>query len=124
MSIVNLKFKNALEFDKGFSKLQKKFFHLDEDIETLKKALFVQHYNSDSFGHEVSVRISKLGNKVKVPIFKVKKFYSQDMKGKGSKSGFRIMYAFEEEKDLITFLEIYHKSKQSNHTNAIIYKYF
>jgi len=69
-------------------------------------------------------RISGLGKDIILPIYKLRKFYSDDFKGKGKKSGFRVIYAYDEENEKITLIEVYHKNKQSNHDIQRIKKYF
>jgi len=68
--------------------------------------------------------ISGLGANVKAPIYKVKHFRSRDFRGKGSRSGFRIIYAHIQHTNKIIFIEIYHKSNKSNHDVERIKKYF
>jgi mRNA-degrading endonuclease RelE of RelBE toxin-antitoxin system len=106
------------EFSKDFDKLCKKYHHFKEDFERAKRVLISQPIMHDA------PRISNLGKNVILPIYKLKKFYSDDFKGKGKKSGFRIIYAYDEEKEKITLVEVYHKNKQSNHDIARIKKYF
>ncbi|MCS7123738.1 MAG: hypothetical protein RMJ17_04215 [Candidatus Aenigmarchaeota archaeon] len=55
------------------------------------------------------VRIT--GLKVQTEIYKVKHFRCKDMKGKGSHSGIRIIYAYLPEQNKIEFVEIYYKEK-------------
>ncbi|MCL7476286.1 MAG: hypothetical protein SCH39_03880 [Methanosarcinales archaeon] len=80
----------------------KKYKHLEEDFERFKKALEINQPQQI----RGTFRISDLGINVKIPIYKVKYFRSQDFKGKGSKSGFRIIYAHmnEENKILLSFI--------------------
>jgi len=44
--------------------------------------------------------------------FKVKKFQCKSLKGRGAKSGIRIIYAYFPTEQKIVFLEIYFKAKQ------------
>ena len=93
------------EFSKEFARLLKKWRDLEDDLAVLKRVLAVAPR-----GHEPSVaRISSLG--IKTEIYKVKHFRCSAMKGKGARSGIRIVYAFLPEKQKIEFIEIYYKEK-------------
>jgi len=98
----------------------KKYKHLKEDFERFKKALEI----SQPQEMRGTFRISDLGVNVKIPIYKVKHFRSQDFKGKGSKSGFRIIYAHMNKEHKIIFIEFYHKNNKTNHDVKRIKKYF
>lgn len=114
------KFEFVPEFHTDFRKLRKKHIHLEEDFERLKKVLGIDPLN----GARRTVRISNLGHNVVIPVYKVKHFRSQDYKGHGSKSGFRIIYTYIAEDQKIIFIEFYHKSNQTNHDVKRIKKYF
>lgn len=93
------------EFEKEFHILLKKWRSLKEDIGRLKRVLEQQPR-----GYSPSiVRISNL--KVQTEIYKVKHFRCADMKGKGSHSGIRVIYAYFPEQVRIEFVEIYYKEK-------------
>ena len=66
--------------------------------------------------------ISDLG--IKTKIFKVRKFRCKSLKGSGSNSGIRIIYALLEEEHKIEFIEIYFKRNQANHNKGRILKYY
>ena len=110
------------EFEKDLKKLKKKYKTLDGDLEVFKKALKVYPRNLTGV-----VRISSLGEKIKTEIYKARKFYCKSLKGKGSKSGIRVVYAYvpeEDKENKIILIEIYHKGKKSNHDIKRIEKYF
>jgi mRNA-degrading endonuclease RelE of RelBE toxin-antitoxin system len=99
--------------------LCKKYRHLKQDLETAKKVLRCLPENRN-----LAVRIPDLGREVKVPIYKLKKFRSRDFKGRGARSGFRIIYAYERAENRVTLIEIYHKNKKDNEDRDRILKYF
>jgi len=70
------------------------------------------------------VRVSGVGSSVGVEIYKVRHFRCRSLKGKGSRSGIRIVYAYLPDENKIVFIEAYTKQKQSNHNKGRIYKYF
>ena len=100
------------EFEKDFKKLTKKFKTLEEDINSfVANQLKLTHKrNIDNGG---VVRISDLG--IEYPrIYKAGKFACKALKGKGSASGIRIIYAYYEKDDIIEFIEIYYKGDKKN----------
>ena len=108
------------EFEREFEKLSKKFKTLDEDFQTfidVQLKLF-HKLKQDNRG---IVKVSNLG--IQYPlIFKVVKFACKALKGRGAKSGIRIIYAYYEEKDTIEFVEIYFKGNKENEDRERILK--
>jgi len=100
------------EFDRDFKKLLKKFKTLEEDFETfINTQLNLYHkLNIDNNG---IFKITGLGIETQ-KIFKAKKFACKSLKGKGVKSGIRIIYAYYEAIDSIEFVEIYYKGDKEN----------
>mgnify|MGYP004703151487 FL=1 len=92
------------DFTKDLKQLSKKYKTIIEDVEVVKKVLFVNPNERPPF----SYRIDNLG--LETCIIKVKKIASKSFKGKGVHSGFRIIYAHYEDIDKIFLIEIYHKS--------------
>ena len=107
------------EFGKELKKFCRKYRHLGEDLERAKKVL-----NYDPENPNLVQRISGLGKDVQMPIYKLRKFRSTDFKGKGSRSGFRIIYAYDKKENRIIFVEIYHKSRKKVEDRNRISKYF
>ncbi|MCK4319447.1 hypothetical protein KAW38_02645 [Candidatus Micrarchaeota archaeon] len=105
------------EFQKDLKKLCKKYRNLQKDFERLKSVLRVEPTNKAN-------RVDELGKSVEVPIYKVKKFRSTDFKGKGNKSGFRVIYAYGEEQGKIIMIQIYHKNKTKDLDRERVYTYF
>ena len=95
-----MEFSYLLEFRKDFEKLSKKYLSLEEDLNILKQLLdkYPEGFSSIIFP------ISDLG--IKTKIFKVRKFRCKFLKGSGSNSGIRIIYALFEEEQKIEFIEI------------------
>ncbi len=113
-----MEFSYLLEFRKDFEKLLKKYLSLEEDLNILKQLLdkYPKGFSS------IILTISDLG--IKTKIFKVRKFRCKSLKGSGSNSGIRIIYALFEEKQKIEFIEIYFKGNQTNHNKERILKYY
>ncbi len=98
-----MEFSYLLEFEKDFEKLLKKYLSLEEDLNILKQLL--GKYPKGFL--PIIFPISDLG--IKTKIFKVRKFRCKSLKGSGSNSGIRIIYALLEEEQKIEFIEIYFK---------------
>ena len=118
--MVDVKFEAVPEFRKELKKLSKKYRSLNDDFENFQKVLTKTLSNHTSGTFE----ISDLGANVKTSIYKVKNFRSRDFRGKGCRSGFRIIYAHMQDSGKIIFIEIYHKSNKSNQDVRRIKKYF
>jgi len=101
------------EFRRDFKKLSKKrFVSLPDDMDTfINTQLQLFHKLNIDIGGVV--RISDLGIDYPI-IYKVKKFACKSIKGKGVRSGIRIIYAYYEKENIIEFIEIYHKSDKLN----------
>jgi mRNA-degrading endonuclease RelE of RelBE toxin-antitoxin system len=113
-----MEFDSLSEFRKDFEKLLKKYPSLIEDFNILKQFL-CKHPRGFP---PIIFQISDLG--IKIEIFKVKKFRCKSLKGSGSNSGIRIIYALLEKEQKIEFIEIYFKGKKSNHDKERILKYY
>lgn len=109
----------VVEFENDIRKLKRKYRHIYEDVERFCKVLAVELPKSLNGTYQ----ITSCDHNVGCHIYKVKHFRSTDLMGKGSRSGFRIIYAYKEGNDKVTLLEIYHKNKKQNEDRARILKY-
>jgi len=77
------------------------------------------------WGHSNSgiVQISGLSIS-QLPIYKARKFACKSLKGRGSHSGIRIIYAYFEDDDRIELVEIYFKGDKENEDRQRILKYY
>jgi mRNA-degrading endonuclease RelE of RelBE toxin-antitoxin system len=107
------------EFEEDLEKLKKKYVHLKKDLNTVLKVLTKEPNNPNR-----SFKISNLKSPTRFPIFKLKKFKSADFSNAGSRSGFRLIYAYDKNENIITLIEIYHKKRQKNENKDRILKYF
>ena len=107
------------EFSSDLKKI-KKFRSIYEDLQRFTTALEV--VLPDCL--RGTVPISRLGEDVKVPVYKVKHFRCTSLTGKGSMRRFRIIYVYDEGKDRVTLIEIYFKNGKQNHDKERILKYF
>lgn len=100
------------EFDKDFKKLEKKYRTLSADFATMKRAnieaLYIHNINNGSI-----VPIEGFCGD-RYTSNKVRKFSCAALKGKGARSGIRVIFIWETELNKVTFIEIYVKSDKPN----------
>ena len=100
----------------------KKFRSIESDLETFKKALSTLLCEDINAVLPGTKTINNLGAKVKISIYKVKHFRCQTLKGKGSRSGIRVIYTFKDNK--IILIEIYYKENKEKEDRTRILTYF
>ncbi|CAD6493095.1 MAG: hypothetical protein CHKLHMKO_00415 [Candidatus Argoarchaeum ethanivorans] len=112
-------FEEVPEFSNDLKKLYRKHKSIYSDLQTFEKALVVKLP-----GYLPGTKhISNLGKNIEIPIYKVTHFRCASLKGKGVRSGIRIIYTYIQNKQKIVLIEIYHKNKQENHNRDRIIKY-
>ncbi len=92
------------EFNRDFKRLLKKYKTLKDDLVVLKQVLEVFPNERPPF----SYRMNNLA--IESYVVKVKKIACKSLKGKGVKTGLRLIYAFLPEKQKIVLIEMYHKN--------------
>jgi len=110
------------DFMKDFKKLKKNYPTLKQDLKVfINNQLKLSHkLNIENSG---IVRISGLS--ISEPkIYKARKFACKSLKGRGSYSGIRIIYAYFEDDDRIELVEIYFKGDKENEDRQRILKYY
>ena len=114
--------KHLSEFDRDLKQLKKRFRTIEDDLERLLQ-YSVYAYHKLGQDNEGIKRISGLN--IDCPkIYKVRKFTCLYLKGTGSYSGLRLIYAYYEDKDTIELVEIYFKGDKTNEDRDRIYKYY
>ena len=109
------------EFDKDLKKLKKFRTLIDDlDIFTEKQLQLFHKLGVDNKG---IVQISNLGFEYP-KIYKARKFACRALKGKGSASGIRVIYAYFEDEDRIEFIEIYYKGDKENEDRERILRHY
>lgn len=114
-----MKYEETAEFKRDFKKLLKKFLSLQEDLEINKKYR-IELFHIQRIDNRSIFRIDGIGNYGELQFFKIKKFQCKSLKGRGAKSGIRVIYAFFPSQQKIVFLEIYFKAKQENESRQRI----
>ena len=109
------------EFKRDFKKLLKKFRSLEDDLETAKLAA-IELYHLQKINNLSIFPIPGCCTE-DVQICKIKKFACRALKGRGAKSGIRIIYAYNEKLYKVDFIEIYFKADQENEDQERIKQY-
>lgn len=109
------------EFQKDLKKLLKKFRSLEEDLELAKKAA-IELFHLQKINNLSVFPIPGFCTE-KILIYKIKKFACKALKGRGSKSGIRIIYAFHVKSLRVDFIEIYFKANRENEDQERIKRY-
>ena len=110
------------EFEKDLKKLKKRFRTLDFDLENFIKVQLKMFHKLD-IDNKGIIEISGLG--IEYPqIYKARKFVCKSLKGTGSRSGIRIIYAHYFKEDIIEFIEIYFKGDKENEDRERIERFY
>ena len=101
------------EFNKEFKQLLKKYRTLQEDFDLFKERILTYRENGTGkflfWRPPGIVRISNLG--IETEVYKVKHFSCRALKGRGSRSGIRIIYAYFPDNTKVEFVQIYFKER-------------
>ena len=108
---MKIRYKTTSKFDKDLKKLSKKLRTLKDDIEVAKRNVIELYHLQNIDNHSVFPIQSFCFDEVSV--FKIKKFACKSLKGKGVRSGIRVIYAFFPESFNVIFIEIYYKKRNN-----------
>lgn len=113
---------NAIDiFQKDLKKLLKKYRTLEEDLETAKRDA-IELYHLKKIDNQSIFPIQGFCTE-EIQICKIKKFACKALKGKGAKSGIRVIYAFCCQSCKVDFIEIYFKGEKQNEDRERIRAY-
>ncbi|HPR18777.1 MAG TPA: hypothetical protein PLD62_11085 [Candidatus Cloacimonadota bacterium] len=102
----------SAEFQSDLKSLKKRFRTLDTDLQTFIK-IQIKLFHELKLDNQGIIEIAGLG--IENPkIYKARKFACCSLKGTGSRSGIRIIYAHFPDLDKIEFIEIYYKGDKEN----------
>ena len=116
-----INYKNTLGFEKDLKKLLKKFRTLEDDIEIAKKNA-IELYHLEKIDNDAVEPIPNFCTE-ELKIYKLKKFACKALKGRGVKSGIRIIYAYYVLTQTVDFIEIYFKGESENEDKERIKQY-
>lgn len=109
------------EFQKDFKRLLKKFKSLEEDL-VLVKIAAIELFHIQKINNLSIFPIQAFCTE-EIHVCKIKKFACKALKGRGSKSGIRVIYAFHCVDLKIDFIEIYFKGEKENEDRERIKDY-
>ena len=100
------------EFERDVRKLLKKYGTLEEDLAiAIRSALYAHHKLKQNYDGIVSASYLNIGTH---SYYKLRKMACMSIRGKGKRSGLRLIYAYYEDTGAIELIEIYHKSSKEN----------
>jgi len=108
-------------FQKDIGRLLKKFRTLEDDLEVAKRDA-IELYHLKHIDNRSVLPIQGFCTE-EIQICKIKKFACKSLKGRGAKSGIRIIYAFHCKNYKVNFIEIYFKGKKANEDRKRIKNY-
>jgi hypothetical protein len=100
------------EFDKDLKRLLKRFNTLLDDLETAKKNA-IELFHIQKINNQSCFPIPSICSE-SITICKLKKFACKALKGKGVKSGIRVIYAYFIQQEKVVLIEIYYKGDKGN----------
>lgn len=116
-----IKYYTIKPFRKDLKKLIKKYRTLEEDLETAKRNA-IELYHLKNIDNRSIFPIEGFCSE-EILICKIKKFACKALKGRGSRSGIRIIYAFHCQSYKVDFIEIYFKGDKENEDQERIKEY-
>lgn len=99
-------------FSKDLKQLLKKYRSLEEDLEVFIRAQLFPYHKLEVDNNGLFL-IDNLGFELP-KVYKAKKFACKALKGRGVRSGIRLIYAYLPEFDEIYLLEIYSKNEKES----------
>ena len=106
-----INYKTLPEFDKDFKALLKRYRTLESDFETFKKYT-IETFYEQSIPTTAFVPVEGFCGENYVSN-KVRKFACKSLPGRGSQSGIRIIFVWQESLRLVTFVEMYFKGDKA-----------
>ncbi|MFC1808205.1 hypothetical protein ACFL0T_07590 [Candidatus Omnitrophota bacterium] len=113
--------KRLPEFERDLKKLRK-FHTLEEDLKSFTQTQ-LNLFHKQGIDNRGVVQVPDLGI-VYPKIYKARKFACKSLRGKGSATGIRIIYAYFENLDTIEFIQIYYKGRRENADRERILRHY
>ncbi|MBI5375080.1 MAG: hypothetical protein HZA77_06565 [Candidatus Schekmanbacteria bacterium] len=108
-------------FKRDLKKLLKRFKTLESDLQVVKRDA-IELFHLKKIDNQSIFPIHGFCTN-KILICKIKKFACKALKGRGAKSGIRVIYAFYADALKVEFIEIYFKADQKNEDRERIKEY-
>lgn len=109
------------EFQKDFKRLLKKFKSLEDDLELVKIAV-IELYHLQKINNLSTFPIQGCCAE-EIQVCKIKRFACRALRGRGSKSGIRVIYVFHCINLKVEFIEMYFKGEKENENRERIKDY-
>lgn len=119
---MKIKYEVTDYFQKDLKHLLKKFRTIEEDLENAKRDA-IELYHLKCINNLSVFPIQGFCSE-EIKTCKIKKFACKALKGRGSKSGIRVIYAFHCQSCKVEFIEIYFKGEKENEDRERIKDYF
>jgi mRNA-degrading endonuclease RelE of RelBE toxin-antitoxin system len=107
-----MKYEETPEFGRDLKRLLKRFPTLRDDLETLKKSAIELRYGQGIDNGAVFEIPGFCRPTLKVA--KVKKFACKSIKGRGNRTGLRLIFVLHTEERRVVLLQLYFKADQAN----------
>ncbi len=118
---IKIEYNTTNFFQKDLKRLLKKYKTLEDDLEVAKRDA-IELYHLKRIDNQSVFPIQGFCTKV-IQICKIKKFACKALKGRGSKSGMRVIYAFYCQSCKVDFIQIYFKGNKKNEDRKRIKEY-
>jgi len=116
-----IEYNETVSFQKDLKRLLKKYKTLEEDLETVKRDA-IELYHLECIDNQSVFPIQGFCTE-EIQVCKIKKFACKTLKGRGAKSGMRVIYAFHCQIYRVDFIEIYFKGEKENEDRERIKEY-
>ncbi len=116
-----IQYKRTERFEKDIKKLLKRFQSLEGDIE-IAKTFAIEIFHVQNIDRQAVFPIPDFCSE-EIKVYKLKKFACKALKGRGVKSGIRIIYAYHVLTKTVNFIEIYFKGESENEDRERIREY-
>lgn len=105
-------------FQKSLKKLRKRFGTLVQDLEVAKRSAIELFHLKNIDNRSIVLMTGYQHDELQV--YKLRKFACQSLKGRGNRSGIRVVYAYHICERKVVFLDVYFKAdRESENSEAI-----
>lgn len=119
--MTKIDYKVTADFQRDLKRLVRKFPSLHDDIE-VAKVFTIELFHLQNINKQAIFPIPNFCTE-ELKICKLKKFACKALKGRGVKSGIRIIYAYHVLTSTVDFIEIYFKGEAENEDKERIKQY-
>lgn len=119
--MTRINYRATVDFQRDLKRLLKKFPSLNDDIE-VAKVFTIELFHLQNVNKQAIFPIPNFCAE-ELKICKLKKFACKALKGRGVKSGIRIIYAYYVPTKTVDFIEIYFKGESENEDKERIKEY-